>query len=413
MKYGLIAERLGHSYSKIIHEMLGRYGYDLMPMPAEEVPVLLGSRGFDGLNVTIPYKSTVIPYLDWISPQAERIGAVNTIVNRGGKLCGYNTDYIGFSSTLMRAGFDVSGKNILVLGSGGTSKTVCAACRDLGAKAVFAVSRTPGEGQIDYETSKEIAADYIVNTTPVGMFPKTGFSAIDIKDYKGVCGVVDVIFNPLKTKLLLDCREAGIPYADGLYMLVSQAMASAELFTGKKVRRSDTERIYGALRRSTENTVLIGMPGCGKTTVGRMLADQTGKTFVDTDAELTARIGNIADFINGHGEEAFRDAEEEVIRQITKDARGAVIATGGGAVLRDANVRALLENGKIYYIDRRISLIEPDDSRPLSKDRELLRARYLERRGIYEKVCDHRIINNTDAASAVSRIIRIQKETGK
>ena len=409
MKYGLIAEKLGHSYSKIIHEMLERYGYELLPMPEEEVKRFLSKREFSGINVTIPYKTTVIPYLDWISPRAKRIGAVNTVVNKNGKLYGYNTDYAGFSSTLSRAGFDVSGKNVLVLGSGGTSKTVSAACRDLGAKSLFVASRRPEDGQISYAQAKEAAVDFIINTTPVGMYPNTGKSAIEISDFKNISGVVDVIFNPLCTKLLLDCKDTGVPCADGLYMLVTQAMASAELFTGYPVKRTETERIYKELRRNTENTVLTGMPGSGKTTVGELLAKQTGKPFIDTDAALAKKMGNIADFINKNGEEAFRQQETRTIKEITADTRGAIIATGGGAVLREENVRALRENGVIYYLDRRISLITPDDSRPLSSDRAALKARYAERRGIYEKTCDYRVINNLSPDETVRRIISIQK----
>ena len=409
MKYGLIAEKLGHSYSKIIHEMIGRYGYDLMPMPEDEVSRFLTNRNFSGINVTIPYKSTVIPYLDWISPQASAIGAVNTIVNKNGKLYGYNTDYAGFKATLLRFGFDVSGKNVLILGSGGTSKTVSAVCRDLGAKSVFVASRNPKEGQISYGAAKEAAIDYIVNTTPSGMYPDTGKSAIETADYKGVSGVIDVIFNPLRTKLLLDCEDLGIPCADGLYMLVTQAVASAELFTGIPVKRTDAERIYKELRKNTENIVLTGMPGCGKSTVGRLLSEKTGKKFIDTDEELTKTLGNIADFIKENGEYAFRQKETEVIKALTADVRGAVIATGGGAVLREENIRALRENGVIYYVDRRLSLIEPDGSRPLSSDREALKARYLERRGLYEKTCAHRIINNAGPEEAVRRIMKIQE----
>lgn len=409
MKYGLIAEKLGHSYSKIIHEMIGRYDYELMPMPEDEVKRFLNARKFDGINVTIPYKTTVIPYLDWISPRAERIGAVNTVVNKNGKLYGYNTDYAGFTATLSRSHFDISGKNVLVLGSGGTSKTVSCACRDLGTKSVFVASRDPRQGQMTYAETKEAAIDYIINTTPVGMYPNTGKSAIDIRDYPGVCGVVDVIFNPLKTKLLLDCADAGIPCADGLYMLVSQAVASADIFTGRPVKRGEAERIYAKLRRNTENTVLTGMPGSGKTTVGRMLAEKTGKKFIDTDEELSKKLGVIADFIKEKGEDAFREEETAIIKAITADTRGAVIATGGGAVLREENVRALRENGVIYYMDRRISLIEPDGSRPLSSDRAALKARYEERRGIYEKTCDCRVINNMTPEEAVRRIMKIQK----
>ena len=405
MKYGLIAERLGHSYSKIIHELLGRYKYELMPMPEDEVKKLLSEHKFDGLNVTIPYKSFVIPFLDWVSPDAKRIGAVNTIVNRGGKLCGYNTDYTGFQTTLLRAKFDISGKNVLVLGSGGTSKTVRTVCTDMGAKRVLVASRTPKGDEISYGQSKEISVDYIINTTPCGMFPDTGKAAVDISDYKGVSGVVDVIFNPLNTKLLLDCRDAGIPCANGLYMLVSQAMASAKLFTGKSVPRRETERIYKELRDTTENTVLIGMPFSGKTTVGKLLSEQMGKDFIDTDEELEKEIGSIPEYIKEHGEKPFRDRESEIIKKITATTRGAVIATGGGAVLREENVRALRENGRLYYLDRSVNLMKPDETRPLSSSKKALRRRYNERKEIYAKACDKRIINNAEPEKAVNKII--------
>ncbi len=406
MKYGLIAERLGHSYSKIIHELLGRYNYDLMPMPKEDVEELLKKREFDGLNVTIPYKSYVIPFLDWISTDAGRIGAVNTIVNRGGKLCGYNTDYFGFQMTLYKAEFDVSGKNVLILGSGGTSKTVRTVCTDMGAKRVLVASRTPGEGMISYEASKEASVDFIINTTPCGMFPDEGVSAIDIRDYKNVSGVVDVVFNPLYTKLLLDCREAGIPHVNGLYMLVSQAMASAHLFTGKPVTRKETERIYKAVRDTTENAVLIGMPYSGKTTIGKLLAEKTGKVFIDTDDEVAKVVGNIPEYIRDYGERDFRVHESEVIIKLTKTVRGAVIATGGGAVLKPENIRALRENGRLYYIDRRVNLMKPDETRPLSSNKKALAIRYAERKNIYARECDIRITNNSTPERAVQKIMQ-------
>ena len=412
MKYGLIAEKLGHSYSKIIHELLGRYEYDLMPMSEKDVVKLLEKREFDGLNVTIPYKSTVIPYLDWVSPDAERIGAVNTIVNRGGRLFGYNTDYAGFKLTLQRKSFDVAGKNVLMLGSGGTSKTVCTVCADAGAKSVMVASRTPTGEQKSYDTAHEPAVDYIINTTPCGMYPETGAAAIDIKKFKNVSGVVDVIFNPLHTRLLLDCRDLGIPYANGLFMLVSQAMASAELFTGQKVARGEGERIYKKLREQTENIVLIGMPGAGKTTVGRLIAEQQNRVFIDTDAEISKITGNIAGYIRENGEKAFREIESAVIKKKLKDARGAVVATGGGAILRQENVDALRENGVLFYLDRRLSLLKPDDTRPLSSNKAALYARYAERRDKYKAACDYRVINNTTPENAAEKILQLQRKSG-
>lgn len=405
MKYGLIGKRLVHSYSKTIHELLGRYEYELMPMDERDVGPFLSAKEFEGINVTIPYKSTVIPYLDWISPQAKEIGAVNTIVKRNGVLCGYNTDYYGFAGTLLRNGFDVSGKNVLVLGSGGTSKTVSAVCRDTGAKSVLVASRTPDKGQIDYATAKQVSSDYIINTTPLGMYPNEGESAVEVSECRNVRGAVDVIFNPLRTKFLLDCRENGIPGANGLYMLVAQAMSSAEHFTAVKVKRSETEEIYKKLKYDTENIVLTGMPGSGKTTVGRLLAERTGKKLVDTDEVLRECIGDIADFIRNRGEEEFRRRETEAIRDVTHELRGGIISTGGGAVLRAENVRALRENGFLFFLDRRISLIQPDDSRPLSSSRDALMKLYHERRGIYCSSCDKRILNNVSPESAANEIL--------
>ncbi|MBO4868103.1 MAG: shikimate dehydrogenase [Clostridia bacterium] len=406
MRYGLIGEKLPHSYSKTIHTMLGRYEYELLPMSEDEMRAFMTAADFDGINVTIPYKEKVIPYLYHIDEGAKRIGAVNTVVNRGGRLYGYNTDCFGVKDTLRRAGFEIAGRKVAVLGTGGTSKTASYVCRQLGA-GVACVSRTPDGKSIGYGELEAYGPDVIVNATPVGMYPQTGRSPVPPEALYGVSGVFDVIYNPLRTSLMLDAQERGIPAAGGLYMLVSQAMRAAELFTGEPVSDAETERIYKTLLSRTENIVLTGMPGSGKTSVGRAVAEKTGRAFYDTDALIAEKAGPVPDYIREHGEAAFRDLESAVIVELVFDTRGAVIATGGGAVLRHENVRCLKENGRIFYLQRDIEKIVPDGSRPLSSDREALRRRYEERKEIYEKTADVRIDCNGTVAEAADAIAAI------
>ena len=405
MKYGLIGEKLSHSYSKEIHEKLGRYEYEIRPIEKDALGKFLTERDFAAINVTIPYKTAVIPYLDEISERARSIGAVNTIINRGGKLYGDNTDHAGLTDLILRANFDMRGKTVLILGSGGTSKTARAVCRDLGVSSLYIASTHGAPGTVTYEDAEKIKANYIINTTPCGMYPNEGVSAIGLDAFDGLQGVVDVIYNPLRTKLMLDCKKRGVPAVSGLYMLVSQATEAASLFFSEKIDNAETERIYKEVRSEKENIVLIGMPASGKTTVGKMISKKTGKPFYDTDKELEQKIGNIAAFINGHGEAAFRDIESEVIEELTKKCRGCVISTGGGAVLREKNLDLLSSNGVICFIDRDISKIKPDDSRPLSKDRALLQKRFDERIGIYRSSADITVKNDGDCFADAADIL--------
>ena len=405
MRYGLIGASLPHSYSKLIHDALGRYGYELMPMDEDGMRRFMERADFDGINVTIPYKEKVIPYLHSIDEGARRIGAVNTVVNRGGRLYGYNTDVYGVKDTLRRAGIGLKGKKVAVLGTGGTSKTVSYVCRTAGAD-VSLVSRTPGAGALGYEELTELRPDIIMNTTPVGMFPKTGVSPVSPSCLDGVSFVFDVIYNPLRTRLTLDAKERGIKTAGGLYMLVSQAMRAAELFTGEPVGATDTERIYEGLLSGIRNTVLTGMPGCGKTTVGRLLSERLGAPFYDTDALIEERVGSVPEYIRAHGEAAFRDVESAVIAGLSS-VRGAVIATGGGAVLREENVRSLAENGRIFYLYRDIDKIVPDASRPLSSDRASLLRRFEERREIYERTADEKVDCSGSAVTVAGVTVNI------
>ena len=303
--YGLIGEKLGHSFSPYIHGELGGYDYSLIELERGELGRFLKRGAFRGLNVTVPYKKDVIPYCAWLSPEARRIGSVNTIVNDGGLLRGYNTDYFGFVCMLRKAGIDVKGKKALVLGSGGASLTVQTALHDLGAKSVTVISRG---GEDNYGNLERHAdARLIVNTTPVGMYPKVEAAPLSLEIFPDCEAVADIIYNPSRTKLLLDAEARGIPCANGLPMLVAQAKAAAELFLGRDIPDARIDEITSVIEKRTKNIILIGMPGCGKTTVGKLLARSLGREFADTD-EMIVREGgrSIPDIFASDGEAAFR-----------------------------------------------------------------------------------------------------------
>ena len=390
MKYGLIGGKLGHSFSKDIHEQLGAPEYELKELQPEEIETFLAKREFRGINVTIPYKSAVIPYLDELSDLAREVGAVNTVVNRNGRLCGDNTDVWGLISLIRRTTPDLAGKTVLILGTGGTSRAALAAAKALGAKKALRVSRTGREGAVTYEEAYRACsdADFLINTTPVGMFPNAGESPVDLSRFSRLSGVVDAIYNPLSTRLLLDARALGIPAENGLYMLVSQAMRSAELFTGEPVAESETERIYAALLSEKRNIVLIGMPGSGKSTVGRLLSDKLGRPLVDTDEEIVARAGKpIPKIFAESGETAFRDLETAVIADASRSG-GVVISTGGGAILREENLALLRQNGALVFLDRPLEDLLPTADRPLANDAEKIRALYAVRLPLYRAAAD-------------------------
>ena len=390
MKYGLIGEKLGHSFSREIHEKLGRYAYELREIRKEELDAFMRARAFCGINVTIPYKTAVIPYLDELSDLAKAVGAVNTVVNRDGKLYGDNTDVWGLISLIRRLTPDLSGKTVLILGTGGTSRAALAAAKQLRAAKAVRVSRTGRDGALTYEEAyRDLSdADFLVNTTPVGMFPHAGESPIDLSRFPRLSGVVDAIYNPLLTRLLLDARALGIPAENGLYMLVSQAMRSAELFTGEPIGERVTEKIYAELLFEKRNIVLIGMPGSGKSTVGRLLAKQLGRPFRDTDEEIVARAGKpIPEIFRDEGEGAFRDLESAVVADLSQYG-GAVIATGGGAILRQENLDALRQNGALVHLDRPLEDLIPTSDRPLANESEKLRALYAVRDPLYRAAAD-------------------------
>ena len=407
MKYGLIGERLSHSFSKIIHGRLADYEYELCEIAPCDIDEFMRKRDFLGINVTIPYKSAVIPYLDEVEPAALKIGAVNTIVNSGGRLIGYNTDFYGMKQLISHAGVDVCGKKIAILGSGATSKTAQAVLDSLGAGEIVKVGRKVGEGIIDYNmlTAEHSNIDVIVNTTPVGMFPEIDGCPVNVDCFKQLIGVIDVVYNPINTELILDARSRGIAAEGGLYMLVGQAVRACEIFLGKDMPDGTLDRIYMEILSEKESIVLIGMPGSGKSTVGEILAKRLGRRLVDTDELIVERIGmSIKDFFALKGEVEFRRIEQDVVRSIA-DEGSLVISTGGGVVLCEENNKNLRRNGRIFFIDRPLEAIMPTESRPLSSDRSALEKRYLERYPIYCSVCDTRIDASCDAEAVANKIL--------
>lgn len=402
MEYGLVGAKLGHSYSVSIHAQLGDYDYGLFERTEAEFIDLMDRRDFKGLNVTIPYKQVAYAHCDTLSDTAREVGCVNTLVVRpDGSLYGHNTDIGGFIALARRAGVTIAEKKVAILGSGGTSLTARAACRRLGAGEIVVVSR---KGPVDYATLYRDHADIqvLVNTTPVGMYPNNGESAADIARLPALEGVLDVIYNPDRTALILDAEARGIPSAGGLYMLVGQAREAAGLFTGRAIPESETERIYRRLRGEALNLILVGMPGSGKSRVGRALARRMKRPFVDVDEEIVRRAGkSIPEIFSEDGEAAFRDLEHRAICDICRE-KGAVIATGGGAVLREDNVRAMRQNGRVLMLLRELDKLSMD-GRPLSKSREELRAMWLRREPKYRAAADAVIDNNAAPETAVAR----------
>ncbi len=403
MKYGLIGEKLGHSFSKIIHEKIADYTYELCEISKENLDSFMRARDFQSINVTIPYKEAVIPYLDSIDPFAEKIGAVNTIVKRDGKLYGYNTDFLGMKLMIERNGFDFSGKKVLILGSGGTAKTSKAVADFLGAREIITVSRS---GEVNYENVVTLHpdAEFIINTTPCGMYPNNETYALDPAEFPVLKGIIDAVYNPLKTTLVQKGESLGIKGVTGLYMLVAQAVIAYEKFTGESIDTVKvSDEVYNDILRAKQNIVLIGMPGSGKSTVGRLLSESLGRDLVDTDDVITNKHGVISDIFATYGESCFRDIESQAVKETAKQS-GIIIATGGGAILREENVRALKQNGVIFFLNRSLDDIMPTSDRPLSSDREALEKRFNERYNKYKSACDFEIISDTTAEDTVGKI---------
>ena len=408
MEYGLIGSKLGHSYSKIIHEMLCGYRYDLCPLPTEEeARAFLTRRAFKAINVTIPYKRLVMGFCSYIDPRAKAIGAVNTVVNRNGLLYGYNTDYLGFAYLADAHGVEFAGRTVLILGTGGTHNTTSAVAKDKGAARVLTVSRHPDpeKGELSYAEAVHSGADIVINTTPAGMYPNVGVCNLDVAAMPGLEAVLDVVYNPDKTELILRAEEAGVPVAvGGLEMLVAQAVYAAEYFLDRKFDDAPAEirAITAQLRKEQLNVALIGMPSCGKTTIGRALADRLGKRFVDLDEEIVRAAGcSIPDLFAAEGEDGFRAREAEQTARFAREGRQ-VLSCGGGVVKRPENLRALRQNGVVLFIDRPLDALTVGGGRPLSTSAEALKTMEAQRRPIYLAAADAVIPNETTVADAVA-----------
>ncbi len=400
MQYGCIGEHLSHSFSAEIHAMLADYKYEMREIAPSELEDFLAKRDFWGINVTIPYKEAVIPYLDFVDENAKKIGAVNTIVNRDGKLYGYNTDFFGMSALIRRLGIEVAGKKVVILGTGGTSRTARAVAESMGAEEIVRISRRGGNGAVDYQElyDHHTDAQIIINTTPCGMYPYADGGAdraatpVDISRFTSLCGVVDAVYNPLRTNFIMDAIEKGIAAEGGLYMLVAQAIRASEIFLDTEYPAYLCERVYSKILAQKENIVLCGMPASGKSTVGKLIADITGRELFDTDELIVDRIGmTISEFFSENGETAFRNVESSVIKEDISHLGGSVVATGGGAILRDENVRALKRNGRLVFLDRPLSDLIPTADRPLASDADAIRKRYGERYDRYLSTSDIRV----------------------
>ena len=402
MKCGLLGRKLGHSYSPQIHAGLGSYSYALFQREPEEVEEFLKNGDFSAINVTIPYKKTVMPYCR-LTDTAKRMGSVNTIVRQSdGSLLGHNTDYFGFLSLVKRSGLNPAGKKCLVLGSGGASVTAVAVLEELGGHVVV-ISRS-GENHYGNLCLHADAA-MLVNTTPVGMYPDTGVSPVDLSCFPKLEGVLDVVYNPARTKLLMDAEAKGLIAMNGLWMLVAQAKEASEWFLGRKLSDDLIPGIYEQLKTQMENIILIGMPGSGKSTVGKLVAEALGKDFVDADQKLEETFGrSIPEIFASDGEPGFRAMETQVLTQLGKQS-GLVIATGGGCVTREENYPLLHQNGTVFCMERELSKL-PTDGRPLSQANPL-EALYRVRKPMYTRFADHTVDNNGAAEDTAAEILRI------
>ena len=402
MRAGLLGRKLGHSFSPRIHALLGDYSYRLFEVEPEDLPAFMQDGGFDALNVTIPYKKDVIPYCAELTEAARGIGSVNTIVRRpDGSLLGHNTDADGFTAMLESLRLDPAGRKALVLGSGGASLTAVHVLRSMGASEVIVISRS---GENNYENlDRHADAAILVNATPVGMYPACGVSPVSLDRLPRLEGVLDMVYNPARTRLILDAMDRNIPCLSGLTMLVEQARAASERFTGSSIPKEKSAEILRMLEKETQNIVLIGMPGSGKSTIARILAEETGRPLLDSDAEIEKKLGmSIPEYFAAHTEAEFRAVETEVLSELGK-ASGTILATGGGCVTRPENRDLLRQNGMLFFIQRDLAKL-PTKGRPLSQ-RHPLEEMYQIRLPLYRSFADAEIDNNGAPESTAARIL--------
>ncbi len=408
MEYGLLGKVLAHSFSPEIHALIGDYDYKLVELTEDKVEGFLKERDFKAINVTIPYKQTVMPFLDEISESATTIGAVNTVVNRDGRLYGYNTDFDGLKALIESLIPTLKNLKVLILGSGGTSRTASAVAKSMGADSVFVVGRNKSEGVISYDDAKSLHsdADFIINTTPCGMYPNVHTSAIDLDVFENLKAVADVVYNPLCTELVMKALNKGIPAKGGLYMLVMQGIKAAEYFFDKEIEKSKADEILNTIIKRRENIILTGMPSSGKTTIGNILAKEMNRPIYDVDALIVKRAGcEISEIFEKNGEEYFRDLESAVIAEEVAPLTGAIIATGGGAILREENVKNLKKNGKVIFLDRALELLTPTADRPTASDLEAMKKRFEQRYSIYNQTADVKV-NGSLSAEEVAKSVK-------
>lgn len=407
MEYGLLGKVLAHSFSPEIHALIGDYDYKLIELAEDKVEAFLKERDFKAINVTIPYKQTVMPMLDEISESAKAIGAVNTVVNRDGKLYGYNTDFDGLKALIESLIPTLKDLKVLILGSGGTSHTAQAVAKSMGAKEIVVASIMGEEGTVSYEEAKTMHsdADFLINTTPCGMYPNIHTVAVDLDVFDNLKALADVVYNPLRTELVMRASEKGIPAKGGLYMLVMQGIKAAEHFFSKEIEKSKADEIFNTIIKRRENIVLSGMPSSGKTTIGNILAKEMGRPLYDIDALIVKRAGcEISEIFEKNGEEYFRDLESAVIAEEVVPLTGAIIATGGGAVLRKENVKNLKKNGKVIFLDRDLSLLTPTADRPTASDLEAMKKRFEQRYDIYTFTADIRVNGSLNAEKVAESV---------
>lgn len=408
MRYGLIGEKLGHSFSKDIHERIADYTFDLIPLSKEEFKTFMEKKEFTALNVTIPYKKDVIPYLDEMDEHAKAIGAVNTIVNRDGKLKGYNTDFTGFLYMVKKHNVHMEGKKVLIIGNGGASAAIQAVVQHESAGSMVIVDVVPGNGAISYDEmfSSHLDAEIIINTSPIGMYPRIGNAPIDISMFHKCEAVLDVIYNPILTRLCFEAQEMDIKRVNGLEMLIAQAKQSVEFFLDKSIDNQIIDDIYQDMLRERCNIVLIGMPSAGKTTIGKMLENRMQKEFIDLDDIIIEKAGkSIPEIFEESGEAGFRAIETEAAIEVSK-LNNKIIATGGGTIKHKVNMDYLRQNGITIFIDRDVDkLISSDPNRPLSKSSDALAKMHAERLPLYQKYAAYVAVNNSDIESTVTEIV--------
>jgi len=409
--YGLLGEKLGHSFSKEIHESINNYIYNLIEVKKENLDSFMNNKNFKAINVTIPYKEMVIPYLSYVDNKALEIGAVNTIVNIDNQLYGYNTDYLGLKKLITKNNIDLKNKKILILGTGGTSKTAFVLAKDLGAKEIIKVSRKKTNDFIAYEEAitSYNDANIIINTTPCGMYPNDDL-VINLDSFKKLDAIVDVIYNPLNTKLARVAKQKNIKAVNGLYMLVAQAVYASYIFINKEVDEEKIDEVYNKILNTKLNIALIGMPSCGKTTISKIIGEKLNKEVIDTDLKIEEKIKMpIKSFLNKDNENEFRDIESQVINEVSK-LNNVIISCGGGVIKRSENIDYLRRNSLIIFIDRSLDLLQTTSSRPLSSNKTDLEKLYNERYPIYKQSCDYQITNNNELEKTISKILEVYYE---